>query len=273
MACVSALPLAARGEPRTVPLSSGPGGTFTAPVSVNSSAPKRFIVDLGAGVSLIAPTAGAQDKPVAHFTGFRMNGDRLDGLLYRAQSLAIGPLIAHNDFVAYWKGVAQAGVDGMVSARELASTPFTFDFINRRIVFEDGKSLQSRVRNGSAVPLAVDDDRGKSLMLFEDVDFGRGQRGECLIDTGQFNIQLNKRYMEALGVHAGDPDVLQQDDRIITHLPDVALAQAPNIHAPGAKVIFRDLIYDCVIGNAFWVRNKIATFDIAARRMYVQQLP
>jgi hypothetical protein len=268
-----ALPVTAHAATHVVPLKAGPAGTFTAPVSVNGAQPERFIVDLGAGVSLIPVPADGQGAPFAHFTGWRMTGERLDGAFYHVPSLSIGPLTASNDVVGHWSGVTEAGVDGMISAREFASTPFTFDFVNRQIVFEDSDSLKSRVHSGLSVPLAVDDDRGKSLLLFADLDFGHGQRGECLIDTGQFNIQVNKRYMEPLGVHPGGADVLEQDDRVITHLPDVALAAAPSIHAPGAKVIFRDLIYDCVIGNSFWVRNKIATFDIAARRIYVQQVP
>lgn len=272
LAAACALPLAAHGQTHAIDLKPGPGGTLTAPVILNGGKPQRFIVDLGAGVSLI-PASGAQDAVVAHFTGWRMTGERLDGQLYRVSSLSIGSLTSSNDLVAHWNGVTDAGVAGMVSAREFASTPFTFDFANRRLVLEDSDSLKSRMRNGATVPLTLDDDRGKSLLLFAELDFGHGQRGECLIDTGQFNIQVNKRYMEALGVHPGGEDVLQQEDRIITHLPDVALAAAPAIHAPGAKVIFRDLIYDCVIGNSFWAHNKIATFDIAAKRMYVQALP
>lgn len=273
LAAVCALPLAAHAATHTVPLQRGPGGTFTAPVSLNGGAPQRFILDLGAGVSLVPPAPEAQDAPVAHFTGWRMTGSRLDGELYRVPSLGIGPLTAPNDLVAHWNGVNDAGVQGMISAREFASTPFTLDFANRQLVFEDRASLKQRERNGVAVPLGLDDDRGKSLLLFADLDFGHGKRGECLIDTGQYNIQVNKRYMDALGVRLGGTDVVQQDDHVITHLPDVSLADAPAIHEPGAKVIFRDLIYDCVIGNSFWVRNKIATYDIAGRRIYVQQLP
>lgn len=267
-----ALPLAAHAETHAIDLKAGPGGTLTAPVSVDGGTPQRFILDLGAGLSLIPSSGLAQDPPVAHFTGWRMTGERLDGQLYRVSSLGIGPLTSSNDLVAHWNGVTQAGVAGMISAREFASTPFTLDFTNRRLVLEDADSLKSRADKGVSVPLALDDDRGKSLTLFAELDFGRGQRGECLIDTGQFNIQVNKRYMEALGVHLGGADVLQQEDRIITHLPDVALAAAPPVHSSGAKVIFRDIIYDCVIGNSFW-NNKIATFDIAAKRMYVQALP
>jgi hypothetical protein len=220
-------------------------------------------------MALIAPSTDAQNSPVAHVTGWRMTGQRIDAQLYRVPSLGIGPLTISNDFVAHWSGVSDAGVRGMISAREFASSPFTLDFTKRALTFEDPASLSARADAGFTVPLSVQDDRGKALLLFADVDFGHGQQGECLIDTGQFNIQINKRYMNALGVRPGAPGVLQQDDRVIAHLPDVSLAAAPQIHAPGVKAIFRDIIYDCVIGNSFWVRDKIVTFDIPTRRMYV----
>jgi hypothetical protein len=265
-----AIPLVAMAQPNSLPLKPGAGGTFTVPVSLNGAAPKQFVLDLGAGVALLSPTVDAQNAPIAHITGWRMTGERLDGVLYRIPSLSLGPLTVTDDLVAHWSGVAAANVEGMVSAREFASTPITLDFTTHQLIFEGAESLRQRARDGIEVPIALQDDRGKALLLFADVNFGHGQSGECLIDTGQFNIQINKRYMKALGVETGGTDVLLQDDRVITHLPDISLDGAPAIHAAGAKAIFRDIIYDCVIGNRFWANDKIVTFDIAHRRMYIR---
>ncbi len=255
----------------SVPFSPGPGGTFTVPVRVDGATAKPFVIDLGAGHNVLAPPGTKPERAVGYLTGFRMTGERLDGTLYAGPQLDVAGLRLPPQPVGYWDGAS--AVAGFLSAKQFEALPITLDFPNNALVFEDEASLSARQRQGYAVPLKLDDVRAKSLQLFADVDLGSGQHGECLIDTGQFNTQLNKRYMQPLNRSAGSAGVVQQDDRFIARLPKISLDGAPQIHRNDTKVIFRDLIYDCVIGNSFWGRNTSVTLDIAHRTMYVRQLP
>lgn len=254
----------------TVPLSHGPGGTFTVPVRVDGAQARPFILDLGAGINVVSPSVRNPGPVIGHLTGFRMTGQRLDGTLYQGPALDVGGLRLPEEPTAYWGGATTAGVAGFLSAKAFEATPITLDFRNKLLVFEDEHSLGSRKREGNAVPVKVDDVRGESLQIFADVDFGYGQRGLCLVDTGQFNMQVNTRYMPLLNRPAGGTDVVAQEDRFISHLPRVSLSDAPSVQQDNIKVIFRDLIYDCVIGNSFW-EDKSLTVDIAHRMLYVRQ--
>lgn len=260
----------ARAVPFTTAMHRGPGGTPAADVLVNGRETQRFIVDLGAGITILrgAPPVAAQ--PAARFTGFRMTGERIDSTLYGGPSLALGPLNENRPLVGYWDGL-DPSVAGMLPASFFAKTPVTFDYSSRTFVMEDNLSLAQRRASSSSVPLATDVYRNGATVAFVDVQLAEGVRGQCLLDTGQFNVQVNKRYMNALHRNIGDPDVVEQGDHVIAHLPRVSLAAAPSIDRRDMKVIFRDIIYDCVLGNAFWGDDTAFTLDLGRKQLYVRK--
>lgn len=241
--------------------------------------PYTFQIDTGAGVDVISKTLATQlgTSPGPWHTGVQMTGTVHSGQLSRIKSLQLGPAEEQQPTVGIWPGLERNGYDGLLSAKAFLHAPVTFDFAKRQLVFETEKSLAKIERDTTAVPLLFHDDRGQTLDLFAEFDFGNGQRGLCEVDTGSPGIKLSTRYMEALGIDPSSANIRKQENGkevlYFTKLPRVSLAAAPGFAADDADVIFwNTLIYDCVVGNKFW-QGRSFTLDLPHRELRVKEEP
>jgi hypothetical protein len=163
-----------------------------------------------------------------------------------------------------WGGLDAEGVAGLISARTFAHAPVTLDFPNHRLVFETPASLAARVRRGVTLPLKTDELRDMALDLFLDFDLGGGQVGTCEIDTGSEAIDVNARYLPALGIGA-DSGVAVPQSR--ARLPaDLAPVGASQMRLERPTVRIGNYIYDCIIGTRFWSQVAL-TLDIPHHRV------
>ncbi len=237
-----------------------------------------YLVDTGGGVNMLSAKKAetAHAVPVGYHSGMRVTGERVGSMLSQISDLEIGPVTIKSPLVAVWDVLDQIGVPGIISAQVFRDQPVTIDFIHRELVFEDAKSLAQRKKNSPAVPLKFDDDRGESLDVFADFDFGNGQHGLCQIDTGSAQISINQRFLKLLGLE-NSPSVQKKEQRTVmgtmrttyaTTLPTVSLLADPSAKITNHPVIFSDIIYDCLIGNQFW-EDKAFTLDIAGKNLYV----
>lgn len=233
-----------------------------------------FVIDLGGGTEVLSSTYAERVKrgPAGWFTGFRSTGERIDGERMHIAPITLGPVTTPADAVV-WRGLDGHGVDGLISARTFAHTPVTLDFANRQLVFETVASLRDRERRGSVLALKTDAVRDLALDLFLDFDFGNGQIGTCEIDTGSQGVDLNARYMAALGIRRDSGDVTETQmagtsevfyrARVPTTLAPVG---APHLIMERPVVRFGNYIYDCIVGTEFWAKTAL-TIDLPRRRV------
>lgn len=106
--------------------------------------------------------------------------------------------------------------------------------------------------------MALDDQRDVALDLFARFLIG-DQPALCLIDTGSPGTTISTRFMAPLGVDPASSDVKKQERRAVesgatitrywTDVPQVSLAEAPQVALLHPRVSFADIIYDCVVSG------------------------
>jgi hypothetical protein len=272
--------LAAGATPVAVPFTTNADGMVVLPAMLGSDRPIHVILDTGAGVDVLAASlvAKVQGKPAGQFTGFRMFGDRLSLPLFVIPELTVGPVRKSQVVMSSWDVLDQTHDDGIIAARDLRSQPFTIDFPGKIVVFETDSSLAERRKLGKVASLALDDQRDVALDLFARFLIG-DQPALCSVDTGSPGTTVSTRFMAPLGVDPASPDVKKQERRAVesgatitrywTNVPQLALAEAPQVASLHPRVSFADIIYDCVVGLDF-LHDRVLTLDIARKQMIVR---
>jgi len=84
----------AKDQGRMVPITTSPDGLLLVSDSLGPGVNAHFVLDTGAGVTVLAPSLieKVKGKPAGRFTGFRMTGDRIDLALYSIPELRVGSL-------------------------------------------------------------------------------------------------------------------------------------------------------------------------------------
>ena len=224
-----------------------------------------FVIDLGSGIEVLSSAYADRvgQGPVGYFTAFRSTGERVDVPRVRIAPIVLGPITTPADAVV-WQGLDAEGIAGLISARTFALTPVTLDFPSRQLVFESRASLAARVRRGVTLPLKTDVLRDLALDLFLDFDLGGGQVGTCEMDTGSQAIDLNGRFLPALGISA---DSAAAGAHARARLPaNLAPVGAPQLRLERPTVRIGNYIYDCIIGTQFWAHVAL-TLDIPHHRV------
>lgn len=247
-------------------------GTIVVQGTVNGKAvPMR--VDLGAGLDVFSQSLGVRSVNVTgKYVTLTLNGQRVDLPTGSVVSVALGQFTVPSDQIGIWSGLDSSGVDALVSASAFRDVTATFDLRNHELLIEDAVTFADRKRFASRVPLFLQDELGISLIPFARFDFGNGQSGMCVIDTGTPGIMIDRRFAAKLGVNLSDPSLKRVHtplgEGVGATIGSLALADAPDSVLRRPNVVFEDLVYDCNVGNDFWA-NKIFTLDIPHRVMYV----
>jgi len=275
-------PLLAKSKPVSIPFITNSDGMVIVPATLGGTLPMHVIFDTGAGLDVLAPSLveKVHGKPAGQFSGFRMNGERLDVALFIVPELSVGPMVKKDALAGTWELLDQLHLDGIVSLNDFRQQPFTFDFVNKQLIFETDKALSKRRADGQSSPLQFDDQRGISFDMFAQYLIGK-QLGQCEIDTGSPKATISTRFMTFLGIDKDGKDVKKQERRSVTGaievhywttLPEISLAAAPQINLAQPRVSFSDIIYDCVIGVDFW-HDRAVTIDIPHRQLVVSRAP
>ena len=276
--CTLTLPIVAQPPARAVAFTTNSDGMPIIPVTAGEATPLTLILDTGAGLAVLAPSVieKVHGIPAGQFTGFRMTGERLDIPLFTIPRLVIGPMEKKDVLVGSWDVLDKLHLDGIVSLSQFKDQPFTLDFGNKLLIFENAKTLAQRRANAVVSPIQLDDFRGVSLDMFSQFLLA-GRPGQCDIDTGSPISTVNIRYMKLLGVDPDSKDVRKVERKTIagapeirydTRLPEIALATAPKVDILHPQISFVDVIYDCVVGVDFW-SGKALTVDIPDRQIMV----
>lgn len=266
-----ALPGVARALER-IPFTSD-GGLIKVQGTVDGE-PAPMLVDLGAGLDVLSQRVGSRAVNVdGKYVTLSLTGQRVDVPIGTVVSIALGEFRIDNKIVGVWKGLDGSGADGLIAATAFRDVTTTFDYRAHELLIEDAVTFADRKRFAARVPLFLQDELGIALAVFARFNFGNGQSGLCVVDTGLPGIAIDKRFAAKLGVNLSNPGLQHAHtplgDGVSATVPELTLADAAEASLKRPSVVFEDLVYDCNVGNQFW-DGKVFTLDIPHRVMYVQ---
>jgi hypothetical protein len=257
------------------------GHILTVPVLVGGSAPTRFVLDTGIGLNIVstelcgrlglAPTGST-------YEGTRMSGQKVSCPLTRVPSLGVGAFRKEGVVAGMLNldGFFPGGdVGGFLSPLFFDPSPFAINSVTSTLRIGPDGPEASRDRSGVEVPLTVERD-GPSVSLFADLQLPNGATAKVEIDTGTDVLILHTRFMAPLGVDPDRFDVTRVEGTDETghrflrfRAPihgDVRLHAAPRILQRDPAVMFQEIIYDGLLGDAF-LRSYDVTYDLDRSRM------
>ncbi len=247
----------------TIPFTEVNGGLIQVQGSVDGLPPVPMLVNLGAGIDVLATALGRQTVHVeGKYVSLRLTGERVDVPIGKVLTFAIGGVRIDAPHVGIWNGLDGTAVQGLISATAFRNITATFDFAGHQIIIEDAVTFPERTRTAVRLPLILQDDFGIALGVFARFTFGNGKSGLCEIDTGAQGITLDKTFAATHGLNPGAGSELR--------IASIALEGAPQMAVADQTVKLGDLIYDCDVGNAFWAGRSF-TLDLPNRYIYLER--
>ena len=214
--------------------------------------PARLIVDTGAGLNVISPSfckkIGCKTKGT--YTGERNSGESLSVPLTTITSLALGRKTDPNVPVAIFALLDQlpsefGRIDGMVSLQFFKQRPFTLDYKNNELIFEDEASLRTRMAKGTAFPIMLELDR-YTLSVSVRVLINGKTVGHFLVDSGTQRTNV--------------------DPAVAAPVTSLVLADAQHIGLSHIAVLTRPAFGGGVVGS-FFLKDFVTTFDLSNWRL------
>jgi hypothetical protein len=248
------------------------GGLVKVQGTVNGE-PVPMLVDLGAGMDVLSQRVGSHAVNVTgKYVSLSLTGQRVDLPVGTVVSIALGEFRLNSATVGIWKGLDGTGIDGLISAVAFRNVTTTFDFRAHELLLEDAVTFADRKRFAVRIPVVLQDELGIALSVFARFDFGNGQSGLCVVDTGTQGIMIDRRFAAKLGVNLGDPALKRAStplgEGVAASIPSLTLAGDPTTAMQRPNVVFEDLVYDCNVGNQFW-DGRVFTLDIPERVIYM----
>jgi hypothetical protein len=252
------------------------------PVRINGTIDSNFILDTGIGMSLISKSLcdKVHCKISGNYTGKRMSGQEVSVSLSSLASLTLGSFRRKNSRVGVFPDSFNTGddftkIDGFISLEFFENVPFTINYKERVLTIEDATSLAARKRNGRSMQLEIVRDQGTVGALLS-MDVPNGPPAKMEVDTGSGAFILNEPYMSRLGINPKDSSVERLEGKDETNQPYTRYVSnisgslfpvgAKEMAVENPKVIFQKIIYDGLVGDAFF-KNFIVTYDIPDSQM------
>ena len=254
---------------------------LSVPVRVNDAVDARFLLDTGIGLTTISKAFCERLGCVTsgEYRGRRMSGQELRIPLSRLRALRFGSMRTEDVQVGVFdmSGFPPAfdGIDGFLSLVYLERTPFTLDYGRGCLILETEASLAVRVARGATVPLRIDRDHA-TLQVYMSMDVSVGEPAWLEVDTGSDSLILDVRYMERLGIRPGDAGVRtvtgkdETQHEFVRHFArmksPILPPTAPAMIVSGSPVMFEQIIYDGLVGHAYF-QHFVVTYDLPRSRM------
>jgi hypothetical protein len=259
-----------------IPLEIADGGYLFVKVVVNEKETAKFMLDTGAGINVVSTDLFNRIKhsliSKGMHTGVRHNGESITGRLYELPSLAVGEYRKSN--VVIGEFAALTNFDGLLSMDFFRDTPFTIDFVNRKLIIEDTESFSKIKQQSEQIPIEVRR-RGKyEIDLFAKVCINDSLEAVAEFDTGAgfAMFMLNTSYLKKL--HIVVPPKKSVDMNYYVHsstISRLSFCGLPSLFARDHFVGFKEgLIYESLIGSGLF-RNCKLTIDIPTGQMIVRR--
>ena len=275
------LPIAAQEYPITITEQ----GYIFMEVTLVGNVKANFMLDTGGGgVFLSGKTFEKiknQTASAGLFTGFRHDGERLDGEVFTIPSIAIGDISQTNIISGVYPPLDEYGIEGLVGLKFFENTPFTIDFKNKILRFENSQSLQKLESANKSIPISFATLPDFTIDMFIPICINGKTKIRAEFDTGSgYNLLLiNPFYIEKLeldtsGVTPIDHITPITKKKLIDYqfsLESVELCESEmSSGLENATATFReDLIYEGLIGCGMF-KDKALTIDIPHKRIFVQ---
>ena len=252
------------------PLMITPEGYILVSVTINDDIPANFILDTGAGVNVVSQKLfdriETNTTQKAYFTGFRHDGDRLDGIIYEIPSIAIGDKKLNNALIGIYPPLDNFGIDGLLSLKFFEDKPIKIDYLNSKLIFLDMETLEKQDNQVKILPISLSNHRDIALDMSIPVCINDSLIINAEFDTGHgFGpLIMNPYYIESLNL-----DTLKSKRQAYTKALSGSttsdyIFQLPiniicnNDLLEKQTVIFReDMIYEGLVGSSLFKEGTV----------------
>lgn len=258
-------------------------GHIVVPLKVNDSISANFILDTGAGVTVMSSKffskISSSTKEMGYFTGFRHDGDRLDGELYSIQSIELGGYVQKDIVGAIYPPLDDYGIEGLLSMTFFRNKAFSIDYKNQKLVLLNDDQLEKVAEQFTSVPISLYQKGGVSLDFSIPICVNNEIVVNAEFDTGSgyHTILINPYFMQKLNL-----DSTKLTSSVYTtpvegnELTDYISQQEISVCNSGLErqsktVLFREkLIYEALIGSGLFADKRI-TIDIPGKRFFIEE--
>lgn len=260
-------------------------GHILVQVRLADSLTGNFILDTGAGANVLSEKMftriQSQAQKTGYFTGFRHDGDRLDGPVYKIPYLAIGDIYQHAPIVGVYPPLDDFGIDGLLSLKFFEDKPFTIDYVNQKLIFHATSLSVNESNKRITLPLSIYQHTNVLLDIFLPIRLNDNVEVLAEFDTGSGfdGYIINTNYIQDLGLDTTKVTYQPYTTQLsgehrtdhIYELESIAVGGVDNaLHKNNVNAIFREgLIYNALIGSGFF-KNRSITIDIQNRILIVQ---
>ncbi|MBX7045176.1 MAG: aspartyl protease family protein [Ignavibacteria bacterium] len=269
---------------QSIPAKINEYGFVFIPITINDSITANFLMDTGGGMNILSSGVFNKVKSSAKFrgfeTGFRHDGERLDGKVYEIPSIQIGGYKVNDVIVGEYPPLDEYGIEGIISLKFFENKPFTIDFKNKKFVIENKKSMSKIRKHSEATPILLDVFSDWAIDMYINLIVNDSISLKAEFDTGSGfdHIIMNPQYLQSMGVDTSTAKKNPYTTPISkTHLTDY-LVKVNSIKCEGIssgeiknrQVTFRqNMIHQALIGSGMF-KDKAITIDIPNRKMYVR---
>lgn len=269
---------------QSIPLRINEDGYIFVNVTINDSVNAEFILDTGGGMNVLSNKIYQKIKESTKFhsyeTGFRHDGERLDGVVYEVPSLKIGNYKLNNVTAGMYAPLDEYGIDGIISLKFFEDMPFTIDFKNQTLKLENRKSINKIRKKSEVTPVFFITHTDYSIDMFLNLIFNDSVTVKAEFDTGNgyYGIVANPYYMPLLGI---DTNATQRSNHITpitktslrdyyVRIPSLKFEGINSAELKNETVVFRqNMIHQALIGSQMF-KDKAITIDIQNKKMYVR---
>lgn len=272
---LASLPFGTHGQ--EYPIRIMEEGHIVVQVALSDSIIGNFILDTGAGANVLSgklfDKIASQAIKEGYFTGFRHDGDRLDGELYEIPYLAIGAVKEPKPLIGVYPPLDAMGIDGLLSLKFFENRPFSIDFKNRKITFINDHEARTLAKHSTTVPLELYQHTNVMLDVFIPITINGTAEILAEFDTGSGydTYIVNTGYLNDLKLDPAEGSTqvyktqLSGKERmdVIHTLNSVTVGAADEaIEIKDVVGIFREgLIHNALVGSGLF-RDKTITIDI-----------
>ena len=258
------------------------GHVITVPVRLADSVPARFVLDTGIGLPIVSAALARREgwpETGATGSGRRMSGQLVSAPLVRIPSISIGSLRRENvlagmlDLGTFLP--PESGIEGFLAPSVFEPWPFAINSVTGTVRLLRGDDAGAPLGVGVEAPVFRHRE-GDGISYFLDLRLPSGSIARVEIDTGTDSLILHTRYMRELGVDPGRAGVVERHGEdetghaytrwFATVRGAFRVAAAPSICQNDPAVMFQEIIYDGLIGDAF-LRSYDVTYDLARSRL------
>jgi hypothetical protein len=242
----------------------------------------RFVLDTGIGPTVLTEALARDVGCTANgetLTGKRMSGEEVGVPLAEAPPIALGRYVREGHAVGLLDTSgfpdALAAIDGFLSLAFFEDTAFTVDYGRSVVVVETPQTLAERAAAGVAVPVRLERQH-PSLVAFLPLAVPGLGSIEVEVDMGSDSLILDARHAPAVGIRLDDSAVRRVEGRdetgnaylrCFTRLDaTIHVAGEPTLAQEDPEVMFQEIVYDGLIGDAF-LRGFTVTYDLPGARM------